>query len=59
MNEGEEKEDNNHKEVAIHQEEQDIQNKDDNKAKNAKKNLNKLSKKKILRNLKWKKHKLI
>ena len=59
MNEGEEKEDNNHKEVAIHQEEQDIQNKEDNKAKNAKKNLNKPSKKKILRNLKWKKHKLI
>ena len=46
MNEGEEKEDNNHKEVAIHQEEQDIQNKEDNKAKNAKKNLNKPSKKK-------------
>ena len=46
MNEGEEKEDNNHKEVAIHQEEQDIQNKEDNKDKNAKKNLNKPSKKK-------------
>ena len=41
MNEGEEKEDNNHKEVAIHQEEQDIQNKKNKKGKNAKKNLNK------------------
>ena len=38
MNEGEEQEGNNHKEVAIHQEEQDNQNKEDNKAKNAKKN---------------------